>query len=141
MDSSLRVADKWRYVQWHNLWRSHPRKRKLRRSSFPRNLPLASLSRPNCSFENTPSPGLQEHRGTCRFGRYKNSRRPHPPRRASRASPSPTPCKRRSPMLTYPYPPSTTAVRSTNRLRLCCSISGPWSARPQWAGTLQGQQC
>src|SRR5947209_10463307 len=38
-------------------------------------------------------------------------------------------------MLTYPHPPSPTAVRSTNRLRLRGSISGPWSARPQWAPT------
>src|SRR5271169_3850586 len=38
-------------------------------------------------------------------------------------------------MLTYPHPPSPTAVRSTNRLRLRGSISGPWSARPEWAPT------
>jgi hypothetical protein len=38
-------------------------------------------------------------------------------------------------MLTHPHPPSTTAVRSTNRLRLRGSISGPWSARPQCAPT------
>jgi hypothetical protein len=31
-------------------------------------------------------------------------------------------------MLTYPHPPSTTAVRSTNRLRLRGPISGPWPA-------------
>jgi hypothetical protein len=36
-------------------------------------------------------------------------------------------------MLSYPHPPSPIAVRSTNRLRLRGSISGPWSARPQWA--------
>src|SRR5277367_2669666 len=36
-------------------------------------------------------------------------------------------------MLSYPHPPLPTAVRSTNRLCLRGSISGPWSARPQWA--------
>jgi hypothetical protein len=34
----------------------------------------------------TPPRGLQVNRGTCRFGRYKNPRRPHPPPRASRVS-------------------------------------------------------
>jgi hypothetical protein len=53
-----------------------------------------------------PTPRLQVNRGTCRFGRYKNPRRPHP-----------------------------RAVRPTNRLRLSGFISSPWSARPQWAPT------
>jgi hypothetical protein len=61
-------------------------------------------------------PGLQVNRGTCRFGRYKNSRRPHPPRRASRASPHPPqvsvahPCL---PTLTRrPPPPSARPIDS-----------------------------
>ena len=33
-----------------------------------------------------PPPRLQVNRGTCRFGRYKNPRRPHPPPCASRVS-------------------------------------------------------
>jgi hypothetical protein len=37
-------------------------------------------------FEFCPPPRLQVNRGTCRFGRYKNPRRPHPPPRASRVS-------------------------------------------------------
>jgi hypothetical protein len=58
-----------------------------------------------------PPPRLQVNRGTCRFGRYKNPRRPHPPPRASRVSHHPPqmsgltlahPC---SPTLTRPRPP------------------------------------
>ena len=37
-----------------------------------------------------PPPRLQVNRGTCRFGRYKNPRRPHPPPRASRVSHHPS---------------------------------------------------
>jgi len=63
-----------------------------------------------------PPPRLQVNRRACRFGPDKSPRRPHPPACASRVS--------AHPMLTYPHPPSTTAVRSTNRLRLRRSISG-----------------
>jgi len=58
-----------------------------------------------------PPPRLQVNRGTCRFGRYKIPRRPHPPPRASRVSHHPPqvsgltlahPC---SPTLTRPHPP------------------------------------
>ena len=57
-----------------------------------------------------PSLRLQVNRGTCRFGRYKIPRRPHPPPRASRVSHHPPqvsgltlahPC---SPTLTRPHP-------------------------------------
>ena len=75
------------------------------------------------------SPRLQVNRGTCR---------PHPPPRASRVSHHPPQVSGLTlahPMLTYPHPPSPIAVRSTNRLRLRGSISGPWSARPKWAPT------
>jgi hypothetical protein len=77
-------------------------------------------------------PRLQVNRGTCRFGRYKNPRRPHPPPRVSRVSHHPPQVSG----LTLAHPPSPTAARSTNRLRLRGSISGPWSARPQWAPTV-----
>jgi hypothetical protein len=70
----------------------------------------AMLSRRRSSSA-PPPPGLQVNRGTCRFGRYKNPRRPHPPPRASRVSHHPPqvsgltlahPC---SPTLTRPHPP------------------------------------
>jgi hypothetical protein len=63
-----------------------------------------------CGNPSTP-PRLQVNRGTCRFRRYKNPRRPHPPPRASRVSHHPPqvsgltlahPC---SPTLTRPRPP------------------------------------
>ena len=91
--------------------------------------PKASNSHRDQSRAYSPPPRLQVNRGTCRFGRYKNARRPHPPRRASRVSHHPPqvscltlshPC---SPTLTRSRPPPS---RSTNRLRLCGSISGPW---------------
>jgi hypothetical protein len=50
--------------------------------------------------------------------------------------PSPTPGERphpRSPMLTYPHPPSLTAVHSTNRIMPCGCILRSWPARPKWA--------
>jgi hypothetical protein len=49
-------------------------------------------------------PRLQVNRGPCRFGPYKNPRRPHPPPRASQANGLTLahPC---SPMLTHPRPP------------------------------------
>ena len=58
-----------------------------------------------------PPSRLQVNRVTCRFGRYKNPRRPHPPPRSSRVSHHPPqvsgltlahPC---SPTLTRPRPP------------------------------------
>jgi hypothetical protein len=77
---------------------------------------IALLSSPTYHF---PPPRLQVNRGTCRFGRYKNPRRPHPPPRASRVSHHPPqvsgltlahPC---SPTLTHrrPLDQSTPAAR------------------------------
>jgi hypothetical protein len=36
-------------------------------------------------------------------------------------------------MLTYPHPPSLTAVHSTNRIMPCGCILRSWPARPKWA--------
>ena len=66
------------------------------------------------------SPRLRVNRGAYRFRRYKNPSRPYPSASRDLGERSPI-----SPMLSYPHPPSPTAVRSTNRLRLRRSISSP----------------
>ena len=76
-------------------------------------------------------PRLQVNRRTCRFGRYKNPRRPHPPPRVSRVSHYPPqvsgltlahPC---SPTLTHPRPlPSARPIDS--------GCAGPFLAPGWW---------
>ena len=59
-----------------------------RASSGRRHLPTRSGQEMGLAASPNPAhpPRLQVNRGTCRFGRYKNPRRPHPPPRASRVS-------------------------------------------------------
>jgi hypothetical protein len=114
-----------------------PRRFSINSPSFLLPLHFSDISclRPRVS---STSPRLQVNRGTCRLWAILKPSPPSPSTSREPGEPSPTPGERphpRSPMLTYPHPPSPTAVRSTNRLRLCGSISGPWSARPQWAPT------
>jgi|SRR5271156_4241827 len=49
--------------------------------------------------------------------------------------PSPSTSREPGELSPQPRSPSPTAVRSTNRVTLCGSILGPWSARPKWAPT------
>ena len=58
------------------------------------------------------APRLRVNRGACRFGRYQNPRRPHPPAHRARVSPHPAQVS----CLTLAPPGSPTSVRSTNRL-------------------------
>ena len=87
-----------------------------------------------CKVVSPPSsPVIQVNRRVCRFGRYKNHRRPHPPPRGSQVSRHPTRVSSLTlahPLLTQPRSPSPTAIRSSNRVTLRGSILGPWPARP-----------
>jgi hypothetical protein len=110
------------------LTRASPSSRELRAVSLTRQNGKGNVQSSSPDFCSPQV--IRVNRCTCRFGRYKNPRRPHP---SPRPSPRVSWVSHHSPQvsaLTLAHHYSPTAVRSTNRIMLCKPVLAPGQRGP-----------